>query len=134
MVGAEHALPRRTDPVSTAPLYERLGGESKIQMIAADIFDLHRANDAVKVRYADSDREKVVQLVKEFICAGTGGPQAYTGKSMLDAHRGMNINEQEYLAVLDDIMAALAKNGVGEQETSEFLRIAYSLKDEILRV
>ncbi len=120
--------------MSEASLYERLGGESKIQTIAGDIFDLHRSNDAVKARYADSDRETVVRLVKEFICAGTGGPQAYTGQGMLDAHRGMNISEQEYLAVIDDIMAALDKNAVGEQETNEFLRIAYSLKDEILRV
>ena len=115
-------------------LYERLGGESKIQMIAGDIFDFHRRNDAVKARYLDSDRETVVQLVKEFICVGTGGPQEYTGRSMLDTHRGMNISEQEYLAVIDDIMAALEKNEVGEQETNEVLRIAYSLKGEILRV
>ena len=49
------------------------------------------------------------------------------------AHRGMNISEQEYLAVADDIMAALDKNGVGDQEKREILMIAFSLKGEILR-
>ena len=44
----------------------------------------------------------------------------------------MNISEQEYLAVTDDIMAALDKNGVGEQEKQEMLMIAYTLKGEIL--
>jgi hypothetical protein len=63
-----------------------------------------------------------------------GGPQENTGKDMLAAHRGMNINEHEDLAVTDDIMAALEKNGIGETEKQEVLSIAYSLKSEILHV
>jgi hemoglobin len=46
----------------------------------------------------------------------------------------MNINEHEYLAVIDDIMAALEKNGIGEREKQEMLSIAYSLKGDILHV
>ena len=120
--------------MSDASLYERLGGEEKIRAIAGDIFDNHAANDTVKARYLDSNRAEVVQKVTEFICAGTGGPQAYTGKNMVDTHRGMNINEEEYVAVLDDILAALDSNGVGEREKQELLMIAYSLKGEILRL
>ena len=113
-------------------LYERLGGKEKIRVIAADIFNNHLRNDVVKAPYVDSDRANVTKLVTEFICAGTGGPHNYTGKNMVAAHWGMNINEQEYLAVADDIMAALDKNGVGEQEKQERLMIAYTLKGEIL--
>lgn len=115
-------------------LYERLGGEEKIRTIATSIFDNHVNNDAVKARYADSDRDEVIRLVTEFVCAGTGGPQSYTGKDMLEAHRGMNISEQEYMAVLDDILAALEANGVGQREQEELLMIAYSLRGEILHV
>lgn len=46
----------------------------------------------------------------------------------------MNISEQEFLGVLDGIMAALDKNGVGEREKQEMLSIAYSLKGGIIRV
>ena len=120
--------------MSEASLYERLGGEERIRSITADILDNHLKNKTVSVRYLDSDRERVIQVVTEFICAGTGGPQEYTGKDMLTTHRGMNINEAEYLAVVDDIMAALDSNNVGEREKQEMLMIAYSLKGEILHV
>lgn len=89
-------------------------------------------NPAVSARYVDSDKNELVCIVTEFICMGTGGPQTYTGKDMVAAHRGMNINEAEYLSVIDDIMQALDKNGVGDQEKQELLMIAYSLKNEIL--
>jgi len=115
-------------------LYERLGGENKIQAIATSKFDNHTKNPAVNARYKDSDKDRVVKVVTEFICAGTGGPQEYTGKDMLTTHRGMNISATEYLAVVDDIMDALDSNGVGDQEKQEVLMIAYSLKGEIMHV
>ena len=46
----------------------------------------------------------------------------------------MNINEREYVAVLDDILDALNANGIGQREQEEFLMIAYSLRSEILHV
>lgn len=120
--------------MSEASLYERLGGEEKIRAIAGDILDNHLNNKAVSARYQDSDRDKLIRTVTEFVCAGTGGPQKYSGKNMLDTHRGMNINETEYLAVIDDIMAALDSNGVGQREKEELLMICYALKPEILHV
>lgn len=118
--------------MSDASLYERLGGEEKIRRITAAIVDNHLANDAINARFAESDRDEVIRVVSEFICAGTGGPQSYTGRDMVAAHRGMNISEQEYMAVLDDIMAALESNGVGQREQEELLMIAYSLRGQIL--
>lgn len=120
--------------MSEPSLYERLGGEEKIRAIATSIFDNHAQNKAINARYKDSDRDRVIRVVAEFICAGTGGPQEYTGKDMLTAHRGMNINATEYLAVVDDIMDALDSHAVGHQEKLEVLMIAYSLKPEILHV
>jgi hemoglobin len=117
-----------------ATLYDRLGGESKIRTIVADIVDNHLRNELVRPRFASSDRNHLIRLAAEFICMGTGGPQTYTGKDMRAAHRGLNISEQEYMAVVDDILAALDKNGVGGRERQEVLSIAYGLKAEILRL
>jgi len=117
-----------------ATLYERLGGEHSIRAIATDIVDNHLRNELVRPRFADSDRGRLIGLATEFICMGTGGPQRYSGKDMRAAHRGLNISEQEYMAVIDDILAALDKHAVGPRERSEMLAIAYGLKGEILRL
>jgi hemoglobin len=53
---------------------------------------------------------------------------------MLAAHKGMNISEREYVAVLDDILDALKTNSVAQREQEEFLMIAYSLRADILHV
>jgi hemoglobin len=75
----------------------------------------------------------VIRIVTEFLCSGTGGPQTYTGRDMLTTHRGMNVSEEEFVSVLDDIIEALNEHGVGQREQEELLMISWSLKPEIVR-
>jgi hemoglobin len=117
-----------------ASLYDRLGGYNGISAIVTDTVDRHLVNPLIKARFAKSDIAKLKTTATLFFCAGGGGPQAYTGKDMLLAHRSMNISEQEFVAALDDTLAALDKNGVGAEERMEVLAILYSLKDQIVRV
>lgn len=118
-------------------LYEKLGGAPGIAKIVDDLVDAHLANPTINARFLPylEQPEKVAEIKRhnrEFLGAGSGGPEAYTGKSMFEAHRGMNINEAEYLAVMDDIMQTLAKNGIEESACKDVLSIAFGLKGEIL--
>ncbi len=115
-------------------LYARLGGRPAIEAIASDIFDNHTKNPIVQKRYVNSDPAEVKRLVAEMCCAGFGGPEEYTGRDMVTTHTGMNINEAEFVAVIDDVLDALDKNNVGQKEKDEILCILYSLKPEIVRL
>ena len=115
-------------------LCERLGGTDGITAIANDIVDLHLKNPRISPRYADSDVAAVKNAVATFFIEGSGGPSVYQGKDMLTAHRGMNIDEAEFVAALDDAMAALDKNGIGQREKEEVLFILYGMKGEIVHV
>ncbi len=116
-------------------LYARLGRVEGISRIVDDAMAAHLANPVVKTRFeAIEDMARARRLAVEFFCVGSGGPEPYTGRDMLAAHRGMNISEQEYLAVMDDIVGALGKNGVDDQTRNDVIAILYSLKDQIIRV
>ncbi|MDD9895931.1 MAG: group 1 truncated hemoglobin [Gammaproteobacteria bacterium] len=115
-------------------LYERLGGTEGITKIASDLVDIHMANPAIAPRYADSDPVKVKHGAATFFIAGTGGPDVYEGDDMLTTHEGMNISSHEFMAVLDDALEALQKNGIGQREQEEVLYILYSMRSEIVLV
>ncbi|TND02922.1 MAG: Cyanoglobin [Gammaproteobacteria bacterium] len=53
---------------------------------------------------------------------------------MLAAHKGMNIAATEFMAVLDDSLAALAKNKIGQREQEEVLFVLYSMRSQIVLV
>ncbi|MBW3623735.1 MAG: group 1 truncated hemoglobin [Armatimonadetes bacterium] len=115
-------------------LYERLGGAEHIRDIVSDAIDLHLKNPVIAPRFQNSDVNRLKQVAHEFFCAGAGGSECYSGREMREAHRGMNINEQEYLATMDDLVQAMEKHGVAPREKNEVIAILYSLKDDILHV
>ncbi len=116
-------------------LYDRLGGAKGIAQIVDDVLANHLKNPVVKTRFENgTDLTHLKKMAMEFFCAGAGGPEAYTGKDMMAAHKGMNINEQEYLAVMDDIVGALAKNKMGDDTVKDVVAILYSLKGQVIRV
>ncbi len=115
-------------------LYERLGGSKGITTIASDLVDLHISNPRIAPRFASSDVAVLKNAAATFFIAGAGGPNVYKGKDMLSTHQGMNIDDSEFMAVLDDAMNALDKNGVGQREKEEVLYILYSMKAHIVRV
>ena len=94
-------------------LYERLGGRTRIAAVMEDVVALHLQSPIVGPRFkAVKDLDQLKKHAIDFVCAGTGGPEAYTGRDMRTTHTGMNVSEQEFVAVVDDILAALDKNGV----------------------
>lgn len=118
-----------------ASLYERLGGREGITRITADLIKNHLANPLLKARFENSkDIARVEQRAIEFFCAGSGGPEAYTGQDMMTTHRGMNVSEHEFVSATDDAMAAMEKNGIDAATRNDVLAIFWSLKDQVIRV
>jgi hemoglobin len=116
-------------------LYERLGRREGIARITADLMKNHLANPVVKTRFANSeDLARVERRAVEFFCAGTGGPETYSGQDMLTTHRGMNISEQEFMAVIDDAMVALQTNGIDESTRNDVLAVLWSMRREVVRL
>ena len=108
--------------MSEASLFDRLGGAEGIDRLVDDIWINHTSNPKIKQRYQASDPVAVKQKVREFMHAGFGG----TLESGL-----MNICDEEFVAVCDDVLAACDKNNVGEKERAEVLVALYSMKNDI---
>lgn len=118
---------------SEMSLYDRIGGEKKARAIVSDIWDNHSKNPIVKDRFAKSNPDYVKQRVFEIFAAATGATDvSYGGLDMKAAHTGMNISEMEFNAVVDDVLAACASNGVAQQEMNEVLAILWSVRKDIV--
>ena len=123
----------------TTSLYERLGRTEGIRALVDTVAAAHLANPVIAKRFMplaeDPARLKVaLRHLADFMEAGAGGPTPYTGKSMIDAHRGMNISGEEYLAAMDDIMGALVKHGIDEGTQKDALAMLYALKPTVVRL
>jgi hemoglobin len=125
--------------MSDKSLFDRLGGSAGINALVERIVGLHMDNPVIGARFRPyRETPDKLAVTKKHLCAfieaGSGGSAQYAGRSMQAAHRGMNINEVEYMAAIDDIMAALREHDLDAQTQKDVLAIAYSLKGDILHV
>jgi len=117
-------------------IYARVGGREGITEIAKTILRLHHANPVLNRRYGHAKKTdaELETLLTELLCSVTGGSETYTGMSMVEAHKGMNVHPDEFVEALDDILKALNLNGVSREDQDTILGISYSLKSEIVGI
>lgn len=113
-------------------LYERIGGEAAVDA-AVDVFYRRVLSDDRISHFFDTvdmDRQRAKQ--KAFLTFAFGGPHHYSGKDMRAAHAKMNLTEQHFDAVMENLGAALAELNVPEALIGEAAAIALSVKNDVL--
>jgi hemoglobin len=119
-------------------LYERLGGVYSIATVVDDFIDRVmsdarlNANPAVDEAHHKVPPAGFKYLATEMVCWATGGPQNYTGRSMADSHRHLNITPQEWEAFMDDFQQTLDKFKVPPVEQAELRAIVQSTYGDIV--
>ena len=119
-------------------LYDRLGGVYSIATVVDDFIDRVMADPRLNANPAvDEAHHKVPPagfkyLATEMVCWASGGPQTYTGRSMADSHRHLNITPQEWEACMDDFQQTLDKFKVPAAEQAELRAIVQSTYGDIV--
>lgn len=121
--------------METAPLFERLGGRDVIRAVVEKALTKHYDNDAIRRRFENAEQsyQTMVDHAVEFFCTGLSGIETYAGRPLAEAHKGMNVSEQEFIAAIDDIVDAMVDVGVGDQERLEVTGVLYGMKADVIR-
>jgi len=113
-------------------LYERIGGQPAVVAVVDDFIANVAANPAINQRFARTDVPKLKRLLVEQICEATGGGCKYTGRTMRESHRGMNITAAEFNAMGGDMLKTLEKFKVPQREKDELMALLGSMGPEIV--
>ena len=119
-------------PAPQKSLYDRLGGQPAITAVVDDFVGNVAADSRINGFFAKTDIPRLKRLLVEQICAGTGGPCTYTGRSMPEAHKGMHITDAQFGALVEDLQKSLNKLKVPEKEQSDLLAILGPMKPAIV--
>jgi hemoglobin len=135
---AEPAAPAPEEPppapAPPAPktLFERLGGLPAITAVVDEFVNRTTTDPRIMYRFFNTDPANLKKLLTEFVCLATGGPCTYTGRDMTSAHAGMDLVDDEFNALVENLAGALDKFHVPEQEKGELLGALGPLKPQIV--
>lgn len=116
-------------------LYHRLGGYDAIAAVT-DEFIGRLTSDPQFARFFTSlstdSKLRLRQLVVDQLCAATGGPCIFIGRTMKQAHKGLGITKAEWNRSAEHLAASLDKFHVGTREKKEVLAAVTTLEPEIV--
>ncbi len=117
---------------SNKPLYERLGGQKAVQAVVDDFIGNLAADARINLRFFNTDIPKLNKLLVEFVCMATGGPCKYTGQGMEESHAGMELVDEEFVALVEDLVKTLDKFKVPKAEKDQLLGALGPLQPQIV--
>ena len=132
---ATEASPPAAEPqVVEAPksLYDRLGGEASIKAVVDEMVANIAADTRINKWFENANIDRLKGHLVDQIGQASGGPQVYTGRDMKTAHAGMGIDGPAFDALVEDLVKALDKFAVPEQEQNELLAILGPMRSDIV--
>jgi hemoglobin len=127
---------QKPTPQQKKPLYVRLGGEPAIARVVDDFVAEVVADPKIKERHKKHFMDDNVAALKKKLIdqvgEATGGPQKYTGKNMKDAHKGLEITNADFDALVGCLERALDRNKVGKAEKDELLGMLGGLRKDVV--
>jgi hemoglobin len=119
-------------PTAEPTLYSRLGGEPVVKRVVSETMDRASTDPRTSRSFKDVKLQRVKDMIVEQICSLAGGGCKYTGDPMDKVHKGLKNTDAEMALVVQFLRDSLDRNGVGEGEKNELLRILAPMKRDIV--
>jgi hemoglobin len=103
-----------------------------IKAVVDEFVNRTTSDPRIMNRFFNTDADKLKQFLAEFVCMATGGGCTYTGRDMKTAHAGMDLVDDEFNALVENLSGALDKFKVPAKEKNELLGALGPLKPQIV--
>jgi hemoglobin len=113
-------------------LYRQLGGRVAITAVVDDFYGRILDDTTLAPFFAGIDLERLRQHQAAFLAAALGGPTAYEGRSLRQAHAGRGIEARHFEAVAGHLTAALRDCGVPEATAELVMEQVAALREDVI--
>lgn len=113
-------------------LFDKLGGFGAVSLIVEEFYDEIERNQITSAYFQGVDMKALTKHQVRFISQALGGPEQYSGKSMVGAHNDFQVSNEAFNEVVTILGDVLGDNGVDEQDIEEVVAILEPLRTSIV--
>ena len=113
-------------------LYDQLGADAGLHRIVDNMMVRLLADDRTRQTFDNANIPRLKGLLVEQFCVLTGGPCQYHGVSMKGAHRGLNINDARFNALVEDLQSAMDQVGISSFTQNRFLALLAPMRRDVV--
>ena len=115
-----------------ASIYAQVGGQEALTAVVDDFYERVLADPELAAFFRGTNLPRLKGMQVEFFAAALGGPDAYTGRSMKDVHRGRGIEQHHFDLVAKHLTEALQAAGVPPDTVDTIIAAIAPLSDDIV--
>ena len=113
-------------------LYRALGGQDGIaKVVDAALAEIH-GDLRINLFFEKTDMADLRRLLIEQICEASGGPCKYSGRSMEEAHSGLNLTDADFDAFVQDLVSAMDSQKVPKDLQKQLLDVFGPMKPQVV--
>ena len=115
-------------------IFEQIGGMDAVKAAVDIFYGKALSDDSINHFFKNTDMAKQKLKQQAFLAFVFGGPVKYDGKDMRKAHAHLDgLNEDHFNAVAGHLVATLKELNVPQNLIDEIVKIALSVKDDVLQ-
>ncbi len=112
-------------------LYQEIGGAPKISQITDNLIYEISFNEDVAEYFKNTNIDRFREKLNEHLCLVVDGPCKYTGDSMFDVHKGMQINESHFNKTVELLIIAMTQADIPHTTQNKVLARLVPMRSEI---
>ena len=113
-------------------LYADLGGPSGIDRITTKVIEIWQADPRVAPIFEETNLVRLKRLLVADFCKITDGGCEYTGRSMVDVHKGLHLRTVHFNAVAEDLQTAMRALDIPYSLQNRFIARLAPMQREIV--
>jgi hemoglobin len=88
-------------------MYQSVGGDAGLTVLVDNFYSRLWADPSLNQYFAGIERDALKRHQRMFLTYVLGGPGAYTGRSLVDGHTGLNITDEAFDTVAHHLLLTL---------------------------
>lgn len=131
---AQHDTNAGATPFRGSAMLRAFHGRVGIDRMTDDFVNRLVADDRIADIFKGQDIVRLRRLLKEQFCYILAGDCTYTGRTMRDSHKNLGVQQADMGALVEDLQAAMRKEGVAFPAQNRFLaKLAPMRRDTVQR-
>ena len=113
-------------------LYEKYGGFETVSKLVEAFYEDVLDSDLLKDYFKGTPMTKLIGHQTDFLCKVLGGPDNYDGRSLVAAHKGLNITPEAFAEVARILQETLEDGGVEDEDVATILGVVGGTAHDII--
>ena len=113
-------------------LYEILGGKDTLSEVVDELYQRILADDRIAHYFVSTNMDRQRRHLAAFMAVALGGPNAYSGRGMSQAHAGLGLTSADFGAVAGHLVGTLEMFKVPQQYIDTVVGTVAGLESDIV--